>query len=99
MLNDEKEERAKLAQQLESLQKLVSHEPNMTDSAELEKIKKLSEKLKQQKKKEEEYLEEKRRREEELLNIEKNYRGLNEEVDEMREKFKDIKKKYVSSLT
>jgi len=44
----------------------------------MERIKKLSEKLKQQKKKEEEYLEEKRRREEELLNIEKNYRGLND---------------------
>jgi predicted nucleic acid-binding Zn-ribbon protein len=44
-------------------------------------------------------LDEKRRREEELLNIEKNYRGLNDEVDQMRDRFKDIKKKYVASLT
>jgi predicted nucleic acid-binding Zn-ribbon protein len=44
-------------------------------------------------------LDEKKHREEELLNIEKNYRGLNDEVDQMRDRFKDIKKKYVASLT
>jgi predicted nucleic acid-binding Zn-ribbon protein len=53
----------------------------------MEKIKKLKEKLKQQKKKEEEFRREKERRENELLNIEKNYKSLNEEVDEMRARF------------
>jgi len=41
-------------------------------------MKKLKEKLKSQKKKEEEYRREKEKREEELLNIEKNYKSLNE---------------------
>ncbi len=58
----------------------------------------MKEKLKQQKKKEEEYRREKERREEELLSIEKNYKNLNEEVDEMRERFKEIKKKYTANL-
>ena len=65
---------------------------------ELEKIKKLKQKLKLQKKKEEEYQKEKAKRESELLNIEKNYKSLNEEVDEMRDRFTEIKKKYVANL-
>ena len=52
-----------------------------------------------QKKKEEEYQKEKAKRESELLNIEKNYKSLNEEVDEMRERFTEIKKKYISNLS
>ena len=64
----------------------------------MEKIKKLKEKLKVQKKKEEEFRKEKERRENELLHIEKNYKSLNEEVDEMRERFQQIKKKYTANL-
>ena len=40
----------------------------------------------------------KARREEELLSIEKNYMGLNEEVEEMRLRFREIKKKYTGNL-
>lgn len=32
------------------------------------------------------------------MNIEKNYKSLNEEVDEMRERFDEVKKKYVANL-
>lgn len=53
LLVAEKEERAKLVQQLENLQKIVAKDaPTSSTTAEMEKIKKLSEKLKQQKKKE-----------------------------------------------
>ena len=55
--------------------------PDKEDKTELEKIKKLKEKLKTQKKKEEEYKREREQREEELLTIEKSYKSLNEEVD------------------
>ena len=60
--------------------------PDAEDRGELERLKRLKEKLKQQKKKEEEYRREKERREEELLSIEKHYKSLNEEVDEMRQR-------------
>lgn len=33
------------------------------------------------------------------MNIEKNYKSLNEEVDEMRERFAELKKKYMTDLT
>ena len=64
----------------------------------MERIKKLKEKLKVQKKKEEEFRKEKERRQNELLHIEKNYKSLNEEVDEMRSRFQEIKKKYTANL-
>lgn len=64
----------------------------------MERIKKLKEKLKLQKKKEEQYRMEKAKREEQILNIEKNYKNLNEEVDEMRERFAQVKKKYIGNL-
>ena len=43
-------------------------------------------------------MKEKARREEEILHIEKNYKSLNEEVDEMRERFDEVKKKYIANL-
>ena len=74
-------------------------EVSTDNKEEMEKIKKLKEKLKIQKKKEEEYQIEKQRREEEILHIEKNYKNLNEEVDEMRSRFMEVKKKYMANLT
>lgn len=64
----------------------------------MNRIKKLKEKLKAQKKKQDEYIKEKAKREEEILHIEKNYKSLNEEVDEMRERFDEVKKKYIGNL-
>ena len=60
---------------------------SQADKKELERMKKLKEKLKAQKKKEEEWRTEKKKREEDLLSMEKNYKSLNEEVEEMRVKF------------
>lgn len=54
--------------------------------------------MKAQKKKEEDYQREKEKREAELLNIEKNYKSLNEEVEEMKYRFKEIKTKYMANL-
>ena len=73
-------------------------EVSTDNKEEMEKIKKLKEKLKIQKKKQEEYQIEKQRREEEILHIEKNYKNLNEEVDEMRSRFMEVKKKYMANL-
>ena len=89
-----------MIQQLEDLQKLTAPTaPTAANTAELERIKKLNEKLKTQKKKEEEYMKEKKRREEDLLSIEKNYQDLNEEVEAMRSRFIEVKKKYIGGLT
>lgn len=100
MLTTEKEERAKIMAQLEQLQNITSHQaPSASSRVELEKIQKLSEKLELQKKKEEEYLLEKKRRDEDLIDIDKKYRSLNEEVDHMKERFKEVKNRYLGSLT
>ena len=61
-------------------------------------MKKLKEKLKAQKKKEEEWRNEKKKRDEELLTMEKSYKSLNEEVEEMRVRFQEIKRKYIANL-
>jgi len=82
LLKNEQEEKILLQKKLEELQQNFQIKgPDSDDKSEMEKIKKLKEKLKQQKKKEEEFKKEKEKRENELLNIEKNYKNLNEEVD------------------
>lgn len=43
-------------------------------------------------------MKQKAKRQEQILNIEKNYKSLNEEVDEMRERFDEVKKKYIGNL-
>ena len=59
-LKNEQEEKRLLEEKLEGLQKVFSHNaPGKDDKNELERIKKLKEKLKIQKKKEEEYNREK----------------------------------------
>ena len=98
-LRSEQEEKIILQEKLLSLERhFETKGPNKGDEKELERIRKLKEKLKSQKKREEEYIREKQRREEELLSIEKNYKSLNEEVDEMRARFKEVKTKYVANL-
>ena len=95
----EQEEKRLLQEKLQELEGNFEHKsPDKQEKKELEKLKKLKEKVKAQKKKQEEWEKEKARREEELLSIEKNYMGLNEEVEEMRLRFREIKKKYTGNL-
>lgn len=42
-------------------------------------------------------MEDKKKREEELMNLETNYKSLNEQVDLLRQRFQELKTKYIQS--
>ena len=72
------------------------------DKAEKERLKAqrlFRRKLKKQKKKEQMLIQEKKKKEEEILNIEKKYQSVQEEIEDLRECVKDLRNKYKNSMT
>ncbi|CDW75636.1 kinesin motor domain containing protein [Stylonychia lemnae] len=99
-LESERQEKEQLARLIQELEKKLVVGGQTLEEKEREQVKKQREiqlQLRQEKKKQKQLLEDKRKKDEEMLLVERNYKNLQEEVDDMREIIKKLRDKYKSA--
>jgi hypothetical protein len=101
ILNNEKNEKAQLSNLIRELEEKLVHGGRALEDKDRDqaaKVRDVQLKLKKQKMKEKKLMMERRKKEEEVFLAEKNYKNLQEEVDDMRNVIKQLRFKYKQSL-